>query len=88
MPIRIWVRHIPAHVVASSLMDLISGACVRITPPADLIRRAASATRDDSSSLGCEKCAITARLLPAAATSSNSRSVSSASGSVTNRCGQ
>ena len=88
MPIRIWVRHIPAQVTGSSLMDLMSGAWVRMTPPADLIRRTASAAREGSSSRGWEKCAMRARLLPAAATSSNSRRVSSASGSLTNRCGQ
>ncbi len=55
MPIRVWVRHMMAQVPGSSLMDLISGAWVRITAPVDLILRTASATGDGSSSRGWEK---------------------------------
>jgi hypothetical protein len=69
-------------------MVLISGAWVRITAPASLIRRTASASTGGSSSRGWEKCAITASVRPDAMTSPNSRRVSSASGSLTNRCGQ
>jgi len=76
------------HVRGSSLIDRISGAWVRITAPVPEIRRTASASTSGSSSRGCEKCAITARFRPEATTSSNSRRVASASGSVTNRCGQ
>jgi len=72
----------------SSLIDLISGAWVRITAPAPLIRRTASASMGGSSSRGWEKCAISAMVRPDATTSPNSRRVASASGSVTKRCGQ
>ena len=88
MPIRICVRHIWRQAAGSSLIDRISGAWVRITAPVSLIRRTASASTGGSSSRGWEKCAITARFRPEAMTSPNSRKVSSASGSVTNRCGQ
>ena len=72
----------------SSLIVLISGAWVRITAPVSLIRRTASASIGGSSSRGWEKCAISASVRPDATTSPNSRRVASASGSVTNRCGQ
>ena len=88
MPIRTCVRHMARQASGSSLIDLISGACVRITAPVPLIRRTASASTGGSSSRGCEKCAITASVRPEATTSPNSRRVASASGSLTKRCGQ
>ena len=88
MPIRTWVRHIVAQIAGSSLIVLISGAWVRITAPVARIRRLASATSADSSSRGCEKCAMNASDRPESTTCSKRRSVSSASGSDTNRCGQ
>jgi len=76
------------HASGSSLMDLISGACVRITAPVPRILRTAAATTAGSSSRGWEKCDMSASVRPEAATSANRRSVASASGSVTNRWGQ
>ena len=76
------------QVAGSSLIERISGAWVRITAPVLLIRRTASASMDGSSSRGWEKCAISASVRPESVTSPNSRSVASASGSVTYRCGQ
>lgn len=73
---------------ASSLIVRISGAWVRMTAPVSRMRRHASATMRGSSSRGCVKCAMNARFLPEAVTCSNSRSMSSASGSVTNFWGQ
>ena len=88
MPIRTWVRHIAAQVAGSSLIVLISGAWVRIIAPVARIRLVASTARADPSSRGWEKCAMNASDRPEATTCSNRRSVSSASGSDTNRCGQ
>jgi hypothetical protein len=88
MPARTWARHMARHVAASSLTVRISGACVLITAPASLTRRTASAATGGSNSRGCEKCAISASVRPDPATSPNSRSVASASGSVTKRWGQ
>jgi hypothetical protein len=88
MPIRTCVRHMLRQASGSSLIDLISGAWVRITAPVSLIRRTASASTGGSSSRGWEKCAITASVRPESTTSSNRRKVASASGSVTKRCGQ
>ena len=61
MPIRTCVRHRQAS--GSSLIDLISGACVRITAPVFLIRRTASARTGGSSSPGqnCVPMLITRR---------------------------
>ena len=76
------------QVAGSSLMVLISGAWVRMTAPVDRIRF----TRGPEQ-LGLELARVgevrhQGQGLAAAATSSNRRRVSSASGSVTNRCGQ
>jgi hypothetical protein len=88
MPSRTWLRHIDAHVRGSSLIVLIRGACVRTTAPVARIRRTASAATPGSSSRGWEKWAISASVFPEATTWSKSRRVSSASGSLTKRCGQ
>ena len=85
---RTWVRHMADQIAGSSLIVLISGAWVRITAPVARIRLLARAARADPTSLGWEKCAMNASERPEATTCSNSRSVSSASGSDTNRCGQ
>ncbi|OLT33789.1 hypothetical protein BJF79_07775 [Actinomadura sp. CNU-125] len=85
---RVCTRHIVSQVRASSLIVRISGACVRMTAPVSRMRRHASVTMSGSSSRGCVKCAMNARFLPDSTTCSNRRSMSSASGSVTNFCGQ